>query len=446
MAKVSGWTAGFAVLIGAALICGSAFAADKPATTVTADQRAAGMKAAPDLAKAAGLPCTVADARMIGSGTGADKVKASYYEVACKEGGGYVLVVKDKVPTPTYFDCLMTGAPGPDGKPGMLACALPANANPAAVLQPLLTQAGSPCTVDKGRYIGSTTDKNLYEASCKDGQGYVLVEPKAGGAPVAQNCLAYASQGGGISCTLTTQAQELSEVDSLAAASGKCAIKDRRYVLTAADGTDYFEVSCSDGKGYMLHADKTGKLAEVVPCATAAYVGGGCTLTDSRQAMTQQTGIYTDLAKKAGFDCTVSKYADFPASNANQEVVEVACSNRPDGGVGVFPTHGAPKVYDCVRALAEGYKCSYTPESAVYPKLTAELKAMGKGSCVVNGARAFGHSAPGDDFIEVSCSDGGPGWVIDIEPNGRTEADGLRNCAQAASLGNGGCQLPSKKS
>lgn len=441
MAKVSGWIAGLAVFIGAACICGSAFAADKPGT-ISPDERAAGMKAAPALVKAANLPCTVADARLVGTGVGSDKVKATYYEVACKEGAGYVLVAKDKDPTPTYFDCLMTAATGADGKPGGLACQLPANANPAAMLQPLTTQAGAPCEVDKGRYIGSTADKNLYEAACKNGAGYVVETPKAGGAPQAVNCLAFASQGGGLKCELTTEAQQLGEADALAAASGKCTLKDKRYVLTAADGTDYFEVSCTDGKGYMLHADKTGKLAEAIPCASATYVGGGCTLTDARQAMTQQTGVYSDLAKKAGFDCNVTKYADFPSQKEDQEVVELACSNRPDGGVGVFPAHGTPKVYDCVRALAEGYKCSYTPESADYAKLTADLKSMGKGSCIVNGARAFGHTPTGDDFIEVSCADGGPGWVIDIEPNGRTEADGLRNCAQAAALGTGGCQLP----
>ena len=40
-----------------------------------------------------------------------------------------------------------------------------------------------------------------------------------------------------------------------------------------------------------------------MPCSSFA---GGCTLTDSRQAQTEQIGIYTDLAKKAGFDSPVS--------------------------------------------------------------------------------------------------------------------------------------------
>jgi hypothetical protein len=430
MAKVSGLIAGLAVFIAGLAAGGSAFAAD-----------AAAMKAVPPVVAAAGVPCTVVDARQIGSGGG-----STYYEVACKEGMGYVLASKGGGAAPQVFTCLMTAEPGPDKKPNAAACKLPENANPAAALQPIVGQTGVSCDVDKGRYLGSSADKNLYEVSCKSGAGYVLVTPRTGaGAPEAQSCLAYAGQDSSVKCTLTTEQQELGEADALAAASGKCAVKSKRYILTAQDGTDYFEVACTDGKGYVLHSDKTGKLAEVIPCANASYVGGGCTLTDARQAMTAQTGVYSDLAKKAGFDCNVSKYADFPAATADTEVVEMACSNRPDGGIGVFPAHGTPRVYDCVRALAEGYQCSFTPESADYPKLTADLKSMGKGSCVVNGARALGKSGSGDDFIEVSCADGGPGWVIDVEPTGRTEASGLRNCAQAASLGTGGCQLPSNK-
>jgi hypothetical protein len=95
---------------------------------------------------------------------------------------------------------------------------------------------------------------------------------------------------------------------------------------------------------------------------------------------------------------------------------------------------------DCIRAQTEGYRCTYTKDADVYPALYAQLKAKGKSSCVVNGARGMGRTKTGEDFVEVTCADGGPGWVLDYPANA-VEPSSLLNCAQAASMG--GCQLPS---
>ena len=53
------------------------------------------MAAAPALIEAAHLPCTLADARLMGK---AADGKSTYYEIACKDGLGYVLEAKDKAP------------------------------------------------------------------------------------------------------------------------------------------------------------------------------------------------------------------------------------------------------------------------------------------------------------------------------------------------------------
>ena len=185
------------------------------------------------------------------------------------------------------------------------------------------------------------------------------------------------------------------------------------------------------------------QILQAVGCAEASGFAGGCTLTDARAAETAQSALYTSLSKKAGFDCTVSKYAAFPIDAKDREVVEMQCANRPDGAVGVFPLGSSikPTVYDCVRAEAEGYKCSFTPGSAVYPKYSADLKAQGKGSCVVSGARALGKT-DNSDLIEVACADGGAGWVMEYATNG-PPAPHLTPCS-ITSMG-GGCQLPTNK-
>jgi hypothetical protein len=434
---------GLATILIVAAVASSAFAA--PGGGISSDDRKAGMSAAPALIAAGHIPCTLTDARLIGSGEDANKVKSTLYEVACKDSLGYVLSAKDKTSAPTTYDCVIMSTPGPDGKPNPSACKLPGNANPAAGLSGVVAQAGRACTVDKARYIGSSADVTYYEVACHEGSGYVLQAPKAPGAtPVATMCLAFGPDSN-VKCELTPPAQQLAFIDQLAATSGKaCTVKDKRYLGATPDHTDFFEIACTDGKGYVLEADATGKLKDTVDCAKAAGIAGGCTLTDARLAQTEQNAVYTDLSKKAGFDCAVSKYAEFPANADNAEVVELACSNRPDGGVGIFPPKGAPQVLDCLRAETEGYKCSFSPEEALYTKLSGQLRAKGKPSCTVSGARAYGRTTANADMIEVACSDGGPGWVLEYAAGSNAPTD-LLNCAQAASTGGGGCQLPTNK-
>jgi hypothetical protein len=403
---------------------------------ITPEAIAAGMKAAPPLIAAAKLPCTLSGARSIGVGKDAKGQPITLTEIACKEGLGYVVAADAKGQPNQVFDCLMAATTA------NLGCRLPANANPAPGLQGLVSQTGRPCSIDKARFMGMTSDQHIYEVACSNGVGIVLLVPIAGGAPTADNCLAYVGQAN-ISCTLTTTDQEMAEARTLEASAGKCTPARDRYMLSTGDGSDYFEIACPDGKGYVLHGGKTGALAEVIPCAQAFEIGNGCTLTDSKTAQTQEAATYAGLAKAAGFDCAVSKYALFPQSDATKDIVEMVCSNRPDGGVGVFPAKGAGQVYDCIRSQDEGYKCSFTPESAVYPHLNEALRAAGKGSCVVSSARPFAHGQDGSDYVEVGCADGGSGWVM-IYPAGSPSPKQLLNCAQASNL-NGGCQLAGNK-
>ncbi len=433
---------GFAAILIVTAMASSAFAAkdDTPP-----EARKAGMAAAPALIQAAQLPCTLADARLMGTGTGEDKVKMTFYEVACKDALGYVVIAKDKAPKPSFFDCVIMSAPGADGKPNPSACKLPGNLNPGAGLNSTVAAAGRTCAVDKARYIGSTSDTNLYEVACHEGAGYILRLPKAaGGAPIATMCAVFGSASQ-VKCELIAPEQQMAAIDRLVAASGKpCTVKGRRYVGSTADLSDFFEVACTEGGGYILQADSHGKVQQAIDCVKAVNLAGGCTLTDVRQAETEQDAVYTDLAKKSGFDCTVSKYADFPPRADGAEVVELACSNRPDGGVGIFPAKGQPKVLDCLRAGVAGYGCSFSDISPLFSKLSDQLKAKGKGSCVVSGARPYAQTSAGADLIEVACADGGPGWVIEYAADA-TAPTALLNCVQAAAMGGGGCQLPTNK-
>ncbi|MGR4865750.1 hypothetical protein [Caulobacter sp. LARHSG274] len=426
-----------AVLVPAAVISAPK-EKDKPAA-VDAKAREAGMKAAPAVAQAANLACTVTDARLIGNDK---KSGTDYYEVACQQGLGFALVAKKDAP-PQGYSCLETGQPGADGKPSALACILPANADPKSGLAPYVKKSGVPCDIENARAIGAGAKNAYFEIACKGGTGYILQTSSPINLDqdvVANSCLLY-DDGGNVSCKLTDKATQLAIVDPLAAASGKnCAVKDKRYVLSTKTD-NYFEVACQDGKGYMLQqAATTGALVKAIDCAQASFVGGGCTLTDSRAAETAQAGLYTKLASKAGFDCKVEKYGMLPSDDPKKEIVEMKCSNRPDGGIGVF-TGTSSTVYDCVTSEMNGYRCSFTKPDAVYPRLTADLKGLGKNTCTVSGSRIIGQTAT-QGFVEVACSDGLPGWVM-AYPLGQTtpKPAELLSCLQAKGIG-GGCKLP----
>ncbi|OYW29315.1 MAG: hypothetical protein B7Z44_05170 [Caulobacter sp. 12-67-6] len=414
-------------LVPAAVISAPKESKDKP--KVDAKAREAGMKEAPAIMQALNANCTVTDARLIGADK---KTNTSYYEVACQDSIGFALLAK-KDEAPQAFTCLESNAPAADGKPSALACILPGNADPKAGLKPFIAKSGVACDIENARAIGSGAKNSYFEIACKGGAGYVMQTSNpasAAGDVVANSCLLY-EEGANVSCKLTDKAAQLAIVDTLAAASGKsCQVKDKRYVLSTKTD-NYFEVACADGKGYMLQqASAGGALARTIDCAQAAFVGGGCTLTDSVAAQTEQAGLYSRLATKGGFDCDVEKYGMLPSADPKKEIVELKCKNRTDGAIAIFST-GPAVIYDCLFAELNGYRCTFSKQDSLFPRLSADLKAYGKGSCEVSGVRLVGRNET-DGYFEVACSDGLPGWVMSYPVNTPApKSKEILSCSQA---------------
>jgi hypothetical protein len=426
---------GLAIVVMVSAVAGAAAAAASKDTAATD---------APPLLQQKGIPCAVTNARTIVKDADlADGAKASFYEVACQGGLGYVVIKRSKEPLIQAEDCLLASKPGADGKPNKLACKLPENADPNGILSAVIAKQGRDCKVEKVRGIGQTPSQGIIETSCQGGAGYILMLPIANGAETSANpCIGYDEvENSPIKCELSTPAQREDAIKQLLASAGKpCTLSKHHFIGTTPEHSDYLEIACTEGKGYVLETDASGKYKAEIDCAMAAGIAGGCTLTDTRAAQTEQSGTYSKLAKKAGFNCDVSKYAAFAVDKPGLDVVELQCGNRPDGGIGIFPANGAGHVLDCIRAQTEGYKCTYTKDADVYPQLFAQLKAKGKTTCQVNGARGLGKTAEGEQYVEVACADGGPGWVLDYPPNA-DQPSTLLNCTQAAGLGSG-CQLP----
>ncbi|HZZ37232.1 MAG TPA: hypothetical protein VFE03_16035, partial [Caulobacteraceae bacterium] len=168
-----------------------------------------------------------------------------------------------------------------------------------------------------------------------------------------------------------------------------------------------------------------------------------CQLTDARAAKNEQAGLYSRLAQKAGFNCEVKTYAPFATSLPGKEAVELVCSNRPDGAVGVFAgSSSVPSVvYDCAHSEIYRFHCTLTKPEAAYPKLTDDLKALNKGSCSVSNARYVGTTADKRAFMEVACADGLQGYMIEYATEPTLVAKNLIVCSSASGVA-GGCTLP----
>jgi hypothetical protein len=421
-----------AALLVAVLAPATVSSAPKKPPAVSEAARKQGMADAPAVAQAAGLSCQVTDARFMG------KAKtSSFYEVDCSEGPGFILEAKGAEP-PAVFSCIDANtSPGP-GKEPATPCILPGNADPKADLAPAIAKAGVQCTPKAVRGIGQSKTNSYMEVACQEGPGYILIAS----APLdikktveAQNCLNFDDGESTVKCILSDKASRLAVVDTYAAAAkNNCAVKDRRYIGMAKDGANYFEASCQDGKGYIYKIDAKGALAQTFGCAQALGVLGGCTLTDAREAATAQADLYSRLAKAAGSNCDVDKYAVFPSS-PGLDVVELVCKDGA-GGVGVFKSAGKSVVYDCGHALIAGYRCGLNKMDTANSALTADLRKFDQKTCVVSNSRLAAKTTKGTVLLEVACADGYKGYMIEYNPENAT-AIGATGCAFAS-----GCKLP----
>jgi hypothetical protein len=406
--------------IGFGLAAALALVAFAPATVLSAPKkvdekaRTQGMAEAPALAKAAGVSCQVTDARFIAKGKSNDKAvkgEVAYYEVDCDKGTGFVV---SSIPggTADANPCFQMNT---TGKENQLSCILPGNVDPLADAAAVTQAAGLSCTPSKVRWIGQTQTKTqaFMEVACQEGPGYVLAtnytldltKPVS-----ADNCLNFDDQQGPMSCSLTTKESRLAVVDAVVAnAKNSCTIKDRRYVGMAQDKSEIFETSCTDGKGYIYKA----KGSEVVAtnCAEAMNLYGGCKLTDAREAMTEQAALYTQIAKKAGSTCEVETYQVLPAS-AGKDAVELSCKDG-NHAVSVSQAGKPDLVLDCGRALVLKYQCSTKKLDTAYAALTSDLRKFDVKTCTVSDMRLAGQSAKGTMLLEVACSDGLKGYMLE---------------------------------
>lgn len=422
---------------------------EKPAAAPKLDPKALekGMAEAPARIAAAKLACTPTAARWVGEDK---KTNADAIEVACSGGMGYLLETTkaaDGAMSVKMFPCLGLNEPV-NGKPNPAACQLPgnnSNETQIAALNPFVAKGGRSCVLDKARVIGQSATNVVWEVGCQGGAGFILITsaPPSVDNPVELNtCMAYAP-GTQLECKLTTRETEMAVVDTLNTQAAKnCAIKDKRYVLATKTGLRYFEVACADGKGYMFEQAANGSLARAIDCAAASFVDGGCTLTDAVAAQSEQASLYTSLVKKAGYNCDVELYAVFaiPTDRKAQvdEIIELKCTNRPDGGIAIFgKAGGPPAIYNCAASEAIGFRCSKTKPVDALAQINKDIAAAADKPFACNAYATGGLAMTTEDIlVEVGCDPEGRFAVAYSRTTGKPT--GTRSCL---SMGDK-CKLP----
>jgi hypothetical protein len=250
--------------------------------------------------------------------------------------------------------------------------------------QKLIDALSVPCELADAEYAGGgeitangkLLDIKVYEVACRSGTGYFLVSQPP------QNTLA-------VSCFTAEAAREsdiakglkhdeftcglgrFSDVKAMAAsvvkgAGAACDVSDYHWVgVSTTNGTEYSEVACANGKGYVVEIPKAGTPAEVsvVDCQEAVKQGVKCKLTAVTMPVTLQT--FRDALKEHGADCADAEMRYIGReSQGRRYVVELQCPQKPNGLVAFIPLEDNPKPFetlDCPTAAARSaVKCTLT--------------------------------------------------------------------------------------
>lgn len=412
-----------------------------PAAQVLADARVA--------VERAGLNCRVTQARWLGR----NAEHHVLYEVACEGAPGY-LVLNSTVPQ--TVPCLANNAAveqrrreNPDQPAGQM-CELEPNVNLTGSLRPLIQQAGITCEVDNVRFVGMAAEnRERYEVGCAGVDGAWL-EVNTGDNTVHRtlSCLEVVAAGG--TCTLTTPEEQAAWVASLAAPSGRaCAPAQARYVGRGEDRR-YYEVSCTDGPGFMVRTDGANVFQAVVECADAGGIAGGCQLTDASLIAASAAQRYQQMLADVGVSCAYENHGTprQEAEGARRLVVEYQCSDRPLGLVAFLPQNGQGELLtiDCLTASQLIGGCQLTSTSLINARLTQLMNARGR-PCDVAEFRRTGRvdnddparGTPGGDVVELRCQDGS-GFIAVVRPS-REEIGRVQTCEASARNDGEVCQL-----
>ena len=219
---------------------------------------------------------------------------------------------------------------------------------------------------------GGLLDVQVFEAACRSGTGYFLVSQPPQKS-LAISCFAAdvahtadITQGAPpdeFVCTLSGNSDvKVMAASVLKGAGTLCDVSNYRWVgVSSKNGTEYSEVACADGNGYVLEAPTTAQVS-VVGCQDAVKEGIKCALTAVNMPVTLQT--FRDAIKDHSVDCEPAEIRYVGRETKGRRyVVEMQCPQQPKGLVAFIPLEGNPKPFetvDCPTAITRSVHCTLT--------------------------------------------------------------------------------------
>ncbi len=317
----------------------------------------------------------------------------------------------------------------------------------------IVAATGSGCTVADALLVGEVDDPkaktrtSFYEVACQGSMGRVVQKiastDKKAPAPIADklstfDCLSTSVPQGGkpnsLMCVLPANANAMTGLVPFVAKAGvNCEITNARAIGQTATNA-YFEVACSNKRGYILATTATlDPSKEVGPSSCLLYEDGAaisCILSKRDDQLT----VANVLAASADPMCQVKDRRYLLSTVAGDEYYEVACASGTGFMVVSDPKGAFKSKIDCANAdqISGGctltdIKTAKTADNALYTKLA---KASGF-NCDVSGYRTLGSDANGES-VELQCGNR-PDGALGVMPktgNGR-----FYNCAAAQTTG-----------
>ena len=315
----------------------------------------------------------------------------------------------------------------------------------AAVLQ----TASLPCTVTGSAFISEGTGKNpddpkgkdikvaSYEVSCQEGLGYILQNYT--GIPVKiYDCISLSESPN--PCRLPGNMDVKKMAAGIAAAAGRtCTVTNERSLGATKAGDRFYEVSCSEGPGYILKAasptSTTPPVAE--DCSRQLGTNLECKFTTKEQIMAGLNAKLNALIAASGKPCALSNSREVGADSSGTSYFEVACSSGT-GYMIAAKNNQFVRSIDCANARGLGGGCTLTDatkaeseESGTYTRLAA---ASGF-KCEVVKYRYIGiDSKSNSEVVELQCGNR-PDGAVALFPTDNKATAKFYDCVAAGALG-----------
>jgi hypothetical protein len=225
------------------------------------------------------------------------------------------------------------------------------------------------------RIGGKSVEMKAYEVACGNGMGYFIAS-QGPERPLVMSCFAAdathtASLANGEKSDLFCQLKANKDIKAMAAAllakaGTSCDVNlVRWYGIVVATSTEYTEVACADGKGYLLKNQQInpGASMSAMSCQDAAEQNLRCRLSNSGPPPAQvMMDRFKQAIKQNGVACDAMQIRVVGRETVSRRyVIEAQCPEQPGGLVAFIPLDDPNHQFesmDCAAAAEHHVTCA----------------------------------------------------------------------------------------